>query len=138
MVLEKTKIKFHQCISLFRNHLPYEKGEAFIWTNLNPLHKRMLCLVWLKLVQWYWRRRWKCEKFTTTTTTTTTNNGQILIRKVHFSLRLRWAKNGKYRVDKRINLLLHITVKRTEKKNINKQAVFYHRYIWVQFFRVGR
>ena len=63
-----------------------------------------LCQVWLKLVQWFWRRRWKCEKFTTTTTTpttttttptkitTTTDNGQILIRKVQLSLRLRWAK----------------------------------------------
>ena len=34
--------------------------------------------VWLRLVHLFWRRRWKCEKFTTTTTTTT-NNGQILI-----------------------------------------------------------
>ena len=59
---------------------------------------------WVEIV---WRRRWKCEKFTTTTatpttttttptkittTTTTTDNGQILIRKVQLSLRLWWAK----------------------------------------------
>ena len=28
---------------LFRNHHPLEKGEPFIWTNLNPLHPKMLC-----------------------------------------------------------------------------------------------
>ena len=28
---------------LFRNYLPLEKVEPFIWTNLNPLHSRMLC-----------------------------------------------------------------------------------------------
>ena len=45
---------------------------------------------WLKLTEWFWRKRWKCEKFTTTTTTT--DNGHILIRKTLLSLRLRWAK----------------------------------------------
>ena len=36
----------------------------------------------------------KMKKFTTTPTTTMmTDNGQILIRKTHLSLRLRWAKN---------------------------------------------
>ena len=30
----------------------------FIWTNLNPLaSKDALCQVWLKLAQWFWRRR---------------------------------------------------------------------------------
>ena len=56
--------------------------------------------LWLKLAQWVWRRRKKCEKFTTTTTTkpttttttTTTDNEQIVIRKAHLSLWLRWAK----------------------------------------------
>ena len=53
----------------------------------------------MKLAQWFWRR-WKCEKFTTTTTTmttttTTTDNGQILIRKAHLSLLLRWANDNK-------------------------------------------
>ena len=35
------------------------------------------------MAEWFWRRRWKCGKFTTKTTTTTTDNGHILIRKVH-------------------------------------------------------
>ena len=62
----------------------------FIWTNLNPLYLRVLCAKF----GWFWRRRWKCWKFTTTTTTTTTkDNGQILIRKAHLSLRLWWANN---------------------------------------------
>ena len=37
-------------------------------------------------------KKMKMWKFTTTTTTTTTDNGQILIRKAHLRLRLRWAK----------------------------------------------
>ena len=62
----------------FCNFLPLKKGGAL---NLNKLEsstlKDALCQVWLKFTQWFWRRRWKCEKFTTTTTTT--DNGQILI-----------------------------------------------------------
>ena len=44
----------------------------------------------------FFRRLWKCEKFTTTTMTTTTttmDNEQILIRKAHLGLWLGWAKN---------------------------------------------
>ena len=49
--------------------------------------KDALCQFWLKLVQWFWRT-WKCKQLMTTTT----DNGQILIRKVHSSLRVSWAK----------------------------------------------
>ena len=42
--------------------------------------------VWLKLVQWFWRRRWKCAKLTTPTTTTTMTCFD------QNSLQLRWAK----------------------------------------------
>ena len=80
------------------NYLPLAKGGGLHLNKLeSPSPKDALCQVWLKLAQWFWRRRWKCEKFTTstTTTTTTTDNGQILIRKAHLSLRLRWAKNWK-------------------------------------------
>ena len=42
-------------------------------------------------------KKMECEKFTTMPMTTplptTTDNGQILIRKAHLSLLLRWAKN---------------------------------------------
>ena len=73
VVLEKKILKnFVNVFSIFCNYLIFEKG----WD-----------------LQWFWRRRWKCEKFTTTTTTTTTDNRQILIRKAHLSLGLRWAKN---------------------------------------------
>ena len=71
---------------------PWKRTGHFNWTNLIPFTQDALCQVWLKFAQWFWRRRWKCEKFTTTTTTTRTNNEQILIRKAHLSLRLRWAK----------------------------------------------
>ena len=119
---EEDFFNFVNVFSLFRNYLPLEKDSAFIWTNLNPLHPRILCdkfcwndlmiqerkifkfvnvfslflnyhplvkgralhlnklespspkdalcQVWYKLAQWFWRRRWKCEKFTTMPTTT--------------------------------------------------------------------
>ena len=44
MVLEKTIIKFCQCI--FRYFViisPWNKAEPFIWTDLNPHHPWMLC-----------------------------------------------------------------------------------------------
>ena len=76
--------------ALFRNYLPLEKGWTLHMNKLeSPSPKNVLCQVWLKLAQWFWRRIWKCEMFmttTTTTTTTTTDNGQILIRK-----KLTWA-----------------------------------------------
>ena len=88
-------LNFVNVFSLFCNYLPLEMGGALHMNKIESLlSKDVLCHVWLKLAQWFWRRRWKCEKFTTTTTTmtTTTDNWQILIRKVHLSLRPRWAK----------------------------------------------
>ena len=62
-------LNFVNLFSLFRNYLPLDKGGAL---HLNDLESRLpkdaLCQVWFKSVQWFWRRRWKCEKFTKTTT----------------------------------------------------------------------
>ena len=94
-------LKFVNVFLQFRNYHPLEKGGALHLNKLeSPSHKNALCKVWLKLARWFWRRRWKCEKFMMTTTTTTTtssttttaDNGQILIRKAQLSFRLRWAK----------------------------------------------
>ena len=94
VVLEKKIFKFCLCIFPILWLPPLGKGLGpSFWINLNPLHSRMHCAKfgwnW-----WFWRRRWKCEKFTTTTPTMKTDNRQILIRKAHLSLRLRWAKSG--------------------------------------------
>ena len=35
-------LNFVNVFSLFHNYLPLEKGGSFIWTNLNPLHPKML------------------------------------------------------------------------------------------------
>ena len=76
---------------LFRNYLPFDKGGALHLNKLeSPSLKDALCQVWLKLVHWFWRIRWKCEKFRTTILTT--DNWQILIRKAHLSLWLRLAE----------------------------------------------
>ena len=93
VVLERRFFKFVNVFSQFYNNLLLEKSVALHLNKLeSPSHKDALCQVWLKLAHWFWRRRWKCEKFMTMTMTTT-DNGQILIRKAHLSLWLRWAKN---------------------------------------------
>ena len=68
VVLEKKIFNFVNVFSLFRNYLPFAKGGALHLNRFeSPSPKDTLCQVWLKLVQWFWSRRWKCEKFTTTT-----------------------------------------------------------------------
>ena len=43
---------------LFRNYLPLEKGGALHLNKLeSPSPKNAMCQVWLKLAQWFWRRR---------------------------------------------------------------------------------
>ena len=56
--------KFLIVFSQFHNYLPLEKGRALQLNKLEfPSLKDTLCHVWLKLAQWFWRRRWKCRKF---------------------------------------------------------------------------
>ena len=50
---------------LFPNYLPFGKGVAVHLNKLeSPSPRDTLCQVWLKSAQWFWRRKWKCEKFT--------------------------------------------------------------------------
>ena len=95
---------------------PWKRARALHLNKLEfPSPKDTLCQVWLKLTQWFWRKRWKCEKFTTTSTSTsiTTDNGQILIRKAHLSFWCRWVKKiwskSKFEVDRPVLDLLHST-----------------------------
>ena len=78
-------VEYFSNLSMYFNYFVI-KGRAF---HMNNLEFDAFCQVWLKLTQWFWRRRWKCEKFMTTSMT---DNGQILIRKARLSLRLRWSK----------------------------------------------
>ena len=66
VVLEKKNFKFLQYIfSLLCNYLPLENSMALYLNKLEfPSPKDALCQVRLKLVMWFWRRKWKCEKFT--------------------------------------------------------------------------
>ena len=80
----------------FCNYLPLEKGGALHLNKLeSPSPKDALCQVWLNLAQWFWRRRWKCEKFTDRRTDRQTDrqtdDGRQVIRKAHLSFQLRWA-----------------------------------------------
>ena len=62
VVLEKKIfLNFVNLISLFHNYLHLKKGGALHINKLEfPLPKDALCQVWLKLAQWFWRRRRKC------------------------------------------------------------------------------
>ena len=51
-------LNFVNVFSLFRNYLPLGKGGALLLNKLeSPSPKDALCKVWLKLAQWFWRRR---------------------------------------------------------------------------------
>ena len=51
-------INFVNVFSLFRNYLPLKRGLALPLNKLeSPSLKDALCQVWLKLAQWFWRRR---------------------------------------------------------------------------------
>ena len=50
--------KFHQCYFAFMYYLPLEKGGTLrLNKRESPSSKDTLCQVWLKLVQWFWRKR---------------------------------------------------------------------------------
>ena len=62
---EEDFLIFVNVFSLFRNYLPLEKDRALRLNKFeSPSPKDALCQIWLKLAQWFWRRRWNGEKFT--------------------------------------------------------------------------
>ena len=97
-------LNFVNVFSLFRNYLPLEKYRALHLNKLqSPLSKDALCQVWLKLAQRFWRRRWKCEKFTDGRTDRQTDRQTTEDR---WSEKLNWAfSSGEL---KRINLIFSV------------------------------
>ena len=82
-----------QCNLAILQLSPLGKGRALYLNKLeSPSPRDTLWQVWLKLAQWFWRRRWKCEKFTDRRTDGQTDDGRQVIRKAHLSFQLRWAK----------------------------------------------
>ena len=58
LVLKKRFSKFINVFSLFRNYMLLEKGGALHLNKFeSPSPNDALCQVWLKLAQWFWRRR---------------------------------------------------------------------------------
>jgi hypothetical protein len=55
LVLEKKILKNFQCIFTLLLLSPFGKGLSPSFESPSP--KDDLCQVWLKLVQWFWRRR---------------------------------------------------------------------------------
>jgi hypothetical protein len=51
-------LKIFRAFSLFHYYLPLEKGYPLSLNKIiSPSPKDNLCQVWLKLAQWFWRRR---------------------------------------------------------------------------------
>ena len=85
----------HRSPEKFCYYLPVEKGIALHLKKLKfSSPKDALCQVWWKLAQWFWRRSWKCKKFTNRRTDEQTDRRQMTgnHRKAHLSFQLRWAK----------------------------------------------
>ena len=54
----RRSLNFVNVFTLFPNYLPLKKDGAIHLNNLeSPSRKDALCQVWLKLAQWFWRRR---------------------------------------------------------------------------------
>jgi hypothetical protein len=91
-------LKIFNIFLLFCYYLPLEKGYPLPLNKLeSPSPKDDLCQVWLKLVQWFWRRSRKCKSLQTDRQMDRqmdrqTDAGQWAIRKAHLSFQLRWAK----------------------------------------------
>ena len=65
---------------------PWKRVGPFIWTNLNPLHPRMLCAKF----GWNWPSgSWEEVENRKSLQT----DRQQAVRKAHLSFQLRWAKN---------------------------------------------
>ena len=91
---------------------PWEMMWPFIWTNVHPLLKDALCQVCLKLAQWFWRKRWKCEKFTDIQTT---DNQKSL-------LELRWVE--KHSTEKITQFKIHPLIIQGKRVKINWGQIF--------------
>ena len=65
VVLEKKDFKHVNVFSLFHYYLSLVISMVFLLNKFDfPLSKEALCQVWLKLVWWSWKLRWKTEHFT--------------------------------------------------------------------------
>ena len=63
LVFDKKIFKFQQYIFDICNYLPFEEGQVLRLNQLNSPYPRMFCVM-SNVAQWFWRRRWKYEKFT--------------------------------------------------------------------------
>ena len=64
-VLRKKNFENFIIFFLISNYLPFKKILVPNFHNFESSEpKNALCQVWSKLVQWFWRRSQKCEKFT--------------------------------------------------------------------------
>lgn len=78
----------------------FEEIFLKIPTNFQSLWFKIISLLrrcGLPFEQWFWRRKWKCEKFKTTTVPTT-DYGQILITKAHLSLWIKWKGSSELKI----------------------------------------
>ena len=86
--------------------------------------KNVLCQVWLKLAQWFWRRKWKCEKFKDRGI-----DGQKVVGKAHFKSLDKIYKNSSLE-------LLYIKKSRPDK--INESYIKGFSFIIIMSFLIGQ
>ena len=112
VVVEKKILNFVNVFSLFRNYFPLEKGGALHLNKLESSSPRVaLCQF-----GWNWSsgsgEEAKMWKIYDKDNKEDNDNWQIVIRKAHLSLRLRWTKKGYLHVIQvyfTYNILLYTT-----------------------------
>ena len=92
LVLEKI-LRFHQCNFTISLLSPLGKGWGLsLWIIWSPFTQICFVLsVYLKLANWFWRRKQKCEKFQQQWQQRQQGQ-QIVIKKAYLGLQLGWAK----------------------------------------------
>ena len=91
---------------------PWKRVEPFIWTNLYPLHQRMICAEF----GWNWPSGSGEEDEnvkslqTDRRTVRQTDDGRKVIRKAHLSFQFRWAKKDKHKYVHHINIIGRVNI----------------------------
>ena len=101
-VLRKKNFENFIIFFLISNYLPFKKILVLNFHNFESFEpKNALCQVWSKLVQWFWRRSQKCEKFTDRRQTTDRQTTDRRTTDKKRSEKLTWASSGELKKKKK-------------------------------------
>ena len=116
--------------------------RLWIWTNLNPLHPRMVCAKF----GWNWasgsgedenvkslQTDRRTDRRTDGQTDGQTDAGRQVIRKAHLSFQLRWAKKNRKRRIKIVHCINKLLLERIETKDFEFYFKIYfikRKFVW--------